>query len=83
MIRQEFVNEPYDLKENGRFVLFNIKTARHALSAAGLSKVAFTYTPTPTRESHADIEHLPTASDLSLHAAVIMKRTVLQSYPAL
>ena len=83
MIRQEFINEPYCLGERGRFVLINIKTARHALVKMGLPDVSFTFTPTPTRESHADIECLPTDPFQSRAAAVTIKRSVTHTYPAL
>ena len=83
MIRQEFKNEPYDLREEGRFVLFNIKTARHALDRAGFSGVSFIFTPTPTRESHADIENLPTDHSESRHVAATIKRAVTHTYAAL
>ena len=80
MIRQEHINEPRHLSEEGRFVLFKIGTVKRALMKMGLRDVAFTFTPA-TRECHADIENFPTDPLQSRTAAAKIKRLITHTYP--
>ena len=83
MIRKEFRDDCHTLSEDGRFVLFNIKTTKHALSKVGFGSVSFIYTPTTKRPSHADIMGLPTDRGGSLLAAASIKRSVIRTFPGL
>ena len=59
-VRQEFKADGYDLKPNGRFVVFGVYEVKAAALETG-HKVKIIFTPKPSRPSHTSIFGLPSA----------------------
>ena len=75
-IREEFLAKSYDLKPNGRFVVFNVGKAKHAAIKAGNYKLVFKYTPDPPILSHSSIFNFPDDPNEERTIAIAIKRLV-------
>ena len=74
-VRQEFLDDDYRLRKNGRFVVLNVGSAKAAALEVGYP-IEFTYTPKPTRPSHSSILKFPTDPNGSRTVATAIKRLV-------
>ena len=83
-IRQEFLADNYKLKENGRFVVFNVGAAKAAVLTVGY-KLIFKYTPLPPVYSHSSIFGFPEEPVEGRVVATAIKRLITKAdtYPAL
>ena len=84
-IRRE-VGGHLTLRQNGRFVVFNVERAKAAAQGVGCN-VRIVYTPQPSRPSHSSIVNLPLPTDLvnKVRVATAFLRLIGQAdiYPAM
>ena len=78
-VRQEFLSISYGLKENGRFVVFNVGEAKAAALKAGGYKLVLTYDPDPPIYSHSLISNLPEDLYEERVVATALKRLITKS----
>ena len=78
-VRQEFLSINYGLRQNGRFVVFNVGEAKAAALEAGGYQVLFTYDPNPPVYSHSLISNLPEDPREELVVATAIKRLITKS----
>ena len=74
-VRQEYRTRGYDLRRNGRFVVFNVGAARATAMRVGY-QLSFLYTPDPPLHSHSLIFDLPDDLNEERKVATALKRLI-------
>ena len=75
----------YTLRQNGRFVVFNVEQAKIAARKCGFN-IGVIYAPVlPDQPSHSSVVNLPTDEDNEYRVAVAMMRLITKAdtYPAI
>ena len=78
-IRQEFRAINYNLRPNGRFVVFNVGEAKAAALKVGGYDLVFQYTPKPPVCSHSSILNLPEDPCEERAVATALKRLITKT----
>ncbi len=75
-VRQEFIDYCYELRPNGRFIVFDVEDAKEVALREGYHELMFRFTPDPPMYSHSSICGMPIDRNEERVVATAMKRQI-------
>ena len=78
-VRDEFLAKEFGLSKNGRFVVFNVGSAKRAIRKGGYN-LKFIFDPVPPIYSHSSICDIPHDSLVEREIATALKRLIKISH---